>query len=80
MAQQYRVVGNIRKTSTIPHAPTGRILMAAGAKRVSADAMDAFSEVLHNYGIKVAKRAAEIAAHSGRKTIHEGDIKLAAQQ
>lgn len=54
--------------------------MAAGAKRVSADAMDAFSEVLHEIGLKIAKNAAEVSRHAGRKTVHESDIRLAAKQ
>ena len=35
-----------RKTSTIPKAPVARILTNAGAKRVSQDAVDAFSDIL----------------------------------
>lgn len=73
-------MGQYRNTTTIPHAPTGRMLLAAGAQRVSADAMAAFSEVIHELGLKISKRAAEISRHAGRKTIHEGDIKLAAKQ
>lgn len=73
-------MGQLRQTTTIPHAPTGRILIAAGAPRVSADAMAAFSEVLHELGLKIAKNAALISRHAGRKTIHDGDIKLAAKQ
>ena len=69
-----------RKASTIPKAPMGRILMKAGAKRVSQDAVDAFTEILTEETEKIAKKAAEIAKHSGRKTVHEGDIKLAAKQ
>lgn len=73
MAQQ-------RQTSVIPKAPCGRILMAAGAKRVSQNAMDAFSDVIHGIADGIAKKALEISKHTGRKTIHEGDIKLAAKQ
>lgn len=54
--------------------------MAAGAKRVSADAMDAFSDVLQELAEKISRDAAEIAKHTGRKTIHDADIKLAAKQ
>ena len=68
-----------RKTSTIPKAPVGRILMNAGAKRVSAEAVDAFTDVLTEIAEKIAAQAAKIAKHSGRKTVHEGDIKLAAK-
>ena len=68
-----------RKTSIIPKAPMGRILMKAGAKRVSAGAIDAFTEVITNIAEKIGTDAVKIANHSGRKTVHEGDIKLAAK-
>ena len=68
-----------RKTSTIPKASVARILMKAGAKRVSADAVDAFTDVLTNIAIKISKKAADISKHTGRKTVHEGDVKLAAK-
>ena len=69
-----------RKTSMIPKAPVGRILMRSGAKRVSADAMDAFSDVLQDISVEIAEKAARIAKHSGRKTVQEEDIKLAAKK
>jgi len=68
-----------RKTSTIPKAPVARILMNAGAKRVSADAVDAFADVIHDIAIKISEQASKIAKHSGRKTVQEGDIKIAAK-
>ncbi|HLC98618.1 MAG TPA: histone family protein [Candidatus Nanoarchaeia archaeon] len=68
-----------RRISIIPKAPVARILMKAGAKRVSADAVDAFADVLQDISLKVAEHAAKIAKHSGRKTVQEGDIKLAAK-
>ena len=69
-----------RKISIIPKAPIGRILMKGGAKRVSKDAVDTFTEILTEMTEKIATKASEIAKHSGRKTIHEGDIRLAAKQ
>ncbi|MBS3131449.1 histone family protein [Candidatus Woesearchaeota archaeon] len=69
-----------RKSTTIPKAPVGRILMQAGAKRVSMDAMQALSEVLTEYAHKIGSQAVQLARHGGRKTIHEEDIKLAAKQ
>ena len=69
-----------RKTKIIPNAPAARILMNAGAKRVSAKAADVFSDFLHEAAIKIAEKAAVIAKHSGRKTVHEGDVKLAARK
>ncbi len=68
-----------RKSSIIPKASVARILMSAGAKRVSADAVDAFTDVLTDVAIKISKKASEISKHTGRKTVHEGDVKLAAK-
>ncbi|MBI2659590.1 NFYB/HAP3 family transcription factor subunit [Candidatus Woesearchaeota archaeon] len=68
-----------RKTSTIPKASVARILVKAGAKRVSQDGVDAFAEVLTDIALKISKKAADISKHAGRKTIHEGDVKLAAK-
>jgi len=69
-----------RKVSLVPKAPCARILMNAGAKRVSADAVDAFSDIIADAALKIAEKAAQIAKHSGRKTVQEGDIKIAARQ
>jgi histone H3/H4 len=55
-----------------------RIIREAGAKRVSAGAIDRLNEILTDYGTNIAKYAVDIARHSGRKTIKESDIKLAA--
>ena len=73
MAQQ-------RISGLMPKAPMGRILMKAGAKRVSADAVDAFTEVMQGIAEKIGTQAARISKHAGRKTIHEDDIKLAAKE
>ena len=54
--------------------------MNAGAKRVAAKAADVFSDILHDIAIKIAEKAAMIARHSGRKTVHGGDVKLAARK
>jgi len=66
-----------RNTTIIPKAPVGRILLRAGAKRVSQGATDAFSEVLEEIAKDIGARAVRIAIHSGRKTVHDSDIKLA---
>ena len=68
-----------RKISTIPKASVARILMKAGAKRVSQDAVDAFTDVLTDTAIKISSKAAQISRHAGRKTVHEGDVRLAAK-
>ena len=72
MAQQ-------RKTTIIPKAPAARILMNAGAKRVSADAAEAFSDVILDRALRIAEQAVRVAKHSGRKTVNESDIKLVAK-
>jgi len=69
-----------RKVGIVPKAPVARILMNAGAKRVSADAVDAFVDVIQNIAEDIATHSARIAKHSGRKTVQEGDVKLAAKQ
>ena len=55
-----------------------KLIRTAGAHRVSAEAIDRLNEVLTSYGTNIAKYAVEIARHSGRKTVKESDIKLAA--
>ncbi len=69
-----------RRATMIPKAPVGRILTRAGAKRVSADAMDVFADVLQDISVEIAEKASKIAKHAGRKTVQEEDIKLAAKK
>ena len=68
-----------RRISIIPRAPVARILYNAGAKRVSAEAVEQFAEILTEIAENISSQANKIARHAGRKTIHEGDIKLAAR-
>ena len=65
--------------SIIPRAPVARILSKVGAKRVADAAADAFAECLSEIAEEIAAKAVQIAHHSGRKTVQEGDIKLAAR-
>jgi len=57
-----------------------KLIRNAGARRVSADAISRLNEILTDYGKGLAKYAVEIARHSGRKTVKENDIKLAASK
>ncbi len=60
-------------------APIARLMKKAGAKRVSASAVDKMVELTEEYIEKVAKRAAELAKHAGRVTVQDTDVKLAAE-
>ncbi|MFQ5978177.1 MAG: histone [Candidatus Heimdallarchaeota archaeon] len=62
------------------NARVEKLIRDAGAQRVSADAIEKLNQVLTDYGTSIAKYAVDLARHSGRKTIKEGDIKLAAEK
>ena len=66
------------KMAGFASARVEKLIRDAGAHRVSADAINRLNEVLTDYGTSIAKYAVEIARHSGRKTVKESDIKLAA--
>lgn len=68
-----------KRDTIIPKAPVGRIILSVGAKRVAAGAIDTFTESINNIAEEIASQAVKIARHSGRKTVQEGDIKLAAK-
>ena len=57
-----------------------KLIREAGAQRVSPVAVEKMNEVHTDWGKNIAKYAVEIARHSGRKTVKENDIKLAAQK
>jgi len=69
-----------RRMNIIPKAPVARILQNAGAKRVSAEAVNAFADLIQEIAEEIATHSARIAKHSGRKTVQEADIRLAAKQ
>jgi len=67
-----------KQATIIPKAPVGRMILKAGASRVSQDAIDACTEILESYAEDVGKQAIVNAKHAGRKTVIDADIKLAA--
>ena len=67
----------IVKIMGLPLIPFERLLKKAGAKRVSHEALEEFSKVMEDKMYEVAKEAAALAKHAGRKTIVEEDIRLA---
>jgi histone H3/H4 len=64
----------------LPRLPFERILKKAGARRVSADAMDEFAKVMEDKIFKIASEAAVFAKHAGRKTIMYEDVRKAARK
>lgn len=66
-----------KRDQAIPKAPVGRILVNSGAKRVSQEAVDVFTEVLEKIAEEIGYDAIAHAKHAGRKTVHDTDIKLA---
>ena len=60
----------------LPRGPFERILKKAGAKRISGDALDEMAKVLEERLVEIAKEAALLAKHAGRKTILEEDIRV----
>ncbi len=69
-----------KRNTLIPRAPAARILIKAGAKRVSAEAAEAFAAYLEEAGLKIAEDSIKAAKHAGRKTVHDSDIRLAARR
>ncbi len=62
---------------TLSSAAFERVLKKAGAKRVSHTAMQEFSVVMEEKLYGVAKEAAALAKHAGRKTIVAEDVRIA---
>ena len=64
----------------LPLAAMEKILKAAGAERVSDKAKAALKSVIEEKAEQISERAWRLATHAGRKTVKEGDIKLAVKQ
>ena len=67
-----------RNKEILPRKPLADLLRTAGAPRVSKEGAEAFGQVLTQFADEIAKHAAELAAHSGRRTVLGEDVKLAA--
>ncbi|MFX0181721.1 MAG: histone family protein [Candidatus Hodarchaeota archaeon] len=72
------MVKKTKRKAGFAHARVEKIIRDAGAFRVSADATYRLNEILTDRGMAISKYAVDIAKHSGRKTVQEADIKLAA--
>lgn len=63
----------------LPLAAMEKILKQSGAERVSDKAKVALKNVVEDIAEEIAESAVKLALHAGRKTVKEGDIKLAAK-
>jgi len=61
-------------------APVDKMIRKAGAERVGEDAVIAMAEYLEDFGLSIAKEAAALARHAGRKTVRAEDISLALER
>lgn len=64
----------------LPLAAMEKLLKHCGAERVSDKAKAALKNVLEEKAEEIASRAIKYALHAGRKTIKEGDIRLASKE
>ena len=64
--------------SDLPLAAMERILKKAGADRVGEDGKAALRDALEEYSRVIGEKAIRFAKHSGRKTVKDEDVKLAA--
>ena len=62
---------------TFPEAALEKLLKRGGAPRVSLRAKEALRKELETLGGRVAAEATRLAAHAGRRTVDESDIRLA---
>lgn len=60
-----------------PVLPFERLIKRAGAKRVSQGAAEELAKVMEEKIFDIAKEAAALAKHAGRKTVLADDVRLA---
>ena len=69
-----------RNTKPIPAKVMARILENAGAPRVSKAAAQELAEIMMDKAQEICEQAVRISKHAGRKTINDGDVKLASKR
>ena len=70
----------VKRSTTIPKAPLARIMTQAGAQRISSGALDVLVEVLEDKALEIAAQAVKISKQAGRRTVNDGDIRLAVRK
>lgn len=64
-------------TELLPHAQVKRLIIDAGIKRVSNDAVQELEKILFRHGELVSKEAMFLANKNRRSTVREEDIESA---
>ncbi len=65
------------KGSPFPNLALDNMMKKYGATRVSEGARVALRKILEKELLEMSQKASKISGHSGRKTINEGDIRIA---
>ena len=68
-----------QEAAKLPAAVVKRIMLEAGAERVSADAVAELGKLLVEHGHHLTKAAVDAAQHAKRSTIKAEDVQLAAK-
>ena len=67
------------KSSELGLSAMYRILKKSGAERVSDEAADELRRIIEEVALAIAKSAADMSVHAGRKTVKAEDVKLASK-
>ena len=67
------------KSSELGLSAMYRILKKSGAERVSDEAADELRRIIEEVALVIAKSAADMSVHAGRKTVKAEDVKLASK-
>ncbi len=68
------------RKASLPAAAVERVLRKGGVSRASGDAVEEMASVLDEIGDEISRKAWELAAFAGRKTVKAEDVRLAFQQ
>ena len=60
----------------LPLFPFGVLAKKAGAKRISADAVEELRDTVEEIGADIARKAVVVSQHAGRRTVQKKDIEF----